>query len=128
MSPMFWKGAGTVLMLVVSNVFMTFAWYGNFKLREMFPSFRNWPLIAVILISWGMAFFEYMIAVPANRLGFHETGGPYSLIQLKVIQETVSLIVFTLIVRAVFQNEPLHWNHLAAFACIIMAVFFSFLK
>lgn len=126
--PMLLRGIGTILMLVISNVFMTFAWYGNFKLRELYPSFRDWPLFAVILLSWGIAFFEYTIVVPANRLGFHETGGPYNLIQLKVIQEAVSLLVFTLIVRTVFQNEPLHWNHLVSFFLIIMAVFFAFLK
>lgn len=125
---MLMRAIGTVLLLVLSNVFMTFAWYGNFKLREMYPSFRDWPLFAVILISWGMAFFEYMIAVPANRIGHHDTGGPYSLMQLKVIQEAVSLIVFTIIVRMVFKGEELHWNHLVSFLCIILAVFFAFLK
>jgi len=128
MNPTLMKGLGTVLLLVLSNVFMTFAWYGNFKLREMYPSFRDWPLFAVILISWGMAFFEYCIAVPANRLGHHDTGGPFNLMQLKVLQEAVSLIVFCLIVRMVFKNEPLLWNHVASFVCIVLAVFFAFLK
>ena len=127
-SPMLLRGIGTILMLIISNVFMTFAWYGSFKLRELYPSFRDWPLIAIILMSWGIAFFEYIIIVPANRIGFHETGGPYNLIQLNVIQEALSLIVFTLIVRLVFNNEPLHWNHFAAFVCIILSVFFAFLK
>lgn len=129
MNSLLLRGIGTVLLLVLSNVFMTFAWYGSFKLRELnWCSFRDWPLICVILISWGMAFFEYMIAVPANRLGHHDMGGPYSLMQLKVIQEAVSLIIFTLIVRTVFKGEALHWNHLVSFVFIILAVFFAFLK
>lgn len=122
------RAIGTILLLVLSNVFMTFAWYGNFKLREMYPSFRDWPLFCVILISWGMAFFEYMIAVPANRLGHMDTGGPYNLIQLKVIQEAVSLIVFTIVVSLVFKGESLHWNHFVSFFLIVLAVFFAFLK
>ena len=123
-----YRGLLTVLMLAVSNVFMTFAWYGNFKLREMYPSVRDWPLIAVILLSWGMAFFEYCVAVPANRIGHHDLGGPFNLMQLKVLQESISLIVFICIVRLVFQSEPLHWNHIISLLCIVLAVFFAFLK
>ena len=114
-------------MLVLSNVFMTFAWYGNFKLREISPSFRDWPLFAVILLSWGIAFIEYCIAIPANRIGHHDTGGPFNLMQLKVIQEAVSLIVFVVIVQLVFKGEPMHWNHLVSLLCIVLAVFFAFL-
>ena len=114
--------------MVISNIFMTFAWYGNFKLREMYPSVRDWPLIAVILLSWGMAFFEYCVAGPANRIGHHDLGGPYNLMQLKVLQESISLIVFICIVRLVFQSEPLHWNHIISLLCIVLAVFFAFLK
>ena len=121
------KAIGTVLLLVLSNIFMTFAWYGHLKLQEMKVSTR-WPLILVILFSWGLAFFEYCAQVPANRLGFTGNGGPFSLMQLKVIQEVVSLIVFTLIVTLLFKGESLHWNHLAAFVCLVLAVFFVFLK
>ena len=121
------RGLITVLMLVCSNVFMTFAWYGNLKLQQM-NVIKDWPLIAIIVLSWGMAFFEYTFMIPANRIGSQITGGPFSLMQLKVIQECVSLLVFTVIVATVFKGEPIRWNHLVAFALIILAVFFAFLK
>lgn len=114
-------------MLVVSNVFMTFAWYGHLKLSEMKIS-TGWPLILVILFSWGIAFFEYCLTVPANRIGFSGNGGPFNLMQLKVIQEAISLTVFTLIVMFVFKGQAIQWNHIAAFGCLILAVFFAFLK
>ena len=106
---------------------MTFAWYGNLKLQQM-NVIKDWPLIAIIVLSWGMAFFEYTFMIPANRIGSQITGGPFSLMQLKVIQECVSLVVFTVIVATVFKGEPIRWNHLVAFALIILAVFFAFLK
>lgn len=121
------RGLLTVLMLICSNVFMTFAWYGNLKLQQM-KLITDWPLIAIILLSWGMALFEYMFMIPANRVGSQITGGPFSLMQLKIIQEGVSLTVFTLIVALVFKGEPIRWNHLVAFGFIILAVFFAFLK
>ena len=121
------KAILTILMLVVSNIFMTFAWYGQFKLQEMKIS-TDWPLILVILSSWGLAFFEYSMMIPANRLGFEGNGGPFNLVQLKVVQEAVSLTVFTLIVLLFFRNQPLHWNHFVSFALIVLAVFFAFLK
>ena len=117
----------TILLLVTSNVFMTFAWYGHLKLQEMKIS-TGWPLILVILFSWGLAFFEYCAQVPANHLGFAGNGGPFNLMQLKVIQEVISLTVFTLIVTLVFKGQPIQWNHLVAFGCLILAVFFVFLK
>ena len=97
------QGFWTILMLVCSNIFMTFAWYGHLKLQEMKIS-TGWPLILVILFSWGIAFFEYCLTVPANRIGF------------------------TIIVHFLFQGQPLQWNHLVAFLCLILAVFFVFLK
>ena len=121
------QGFWTVVMLVFSNIFMTFAWYGHLKLQEMKIS-TGWPLILIILFSWGIAFFEYCLTVPANRIGFAGNGGPYSLVQLKVIQEVVSLTVFTVVVTLLFKGEALHWNHLAAFGCLVLAVFFAFLK
>ena len=117
----------TILLLIGSNVFMTFAWYGHLKLQEMHIS-DGWPLILVILFSWGIAFVEYCLMVPANRIGSNINGGPFSLIQLKVIQEVISLTVFTLIVTLVFKGETLQWNHLVAFVCLILAVFFCFIK
>ena len=121
------QGLWTILLLILSNVFMTFAWYGHFKLQQMNIS-TGWPLFVIILMSWGIAFFEYCILIPANRIGFVENGGPFNLVQLKVIQEVISLTVFTVIISFLFQNQQLHWNHIAAFACIVLAVFFAFLK
>lgn len=106
---------------------MTFAWYGHLKLQETGIS-KNWPLIAVILFSWGIALFEYCCQVPANRIGFIENGGPFNLIQLKVIQEVISLVVFSFMVIIMFKGESIHWNHIAAFACLVAAVYFVFLK
>ena len=121
------KALLTVLLLVTSNIFMTFAWYGHLKLQEMKIS-TGWPLILVILLSWRMAFFEYCAQVPANRIGFNGNGGPFNIMQLKVIQEVISLTVFTVIVTVMFKGEALQWNHFAAFLCLIAAVFFVFLK
>jgi hypothetical protein len=121
------KGLITILLLVISNVFMTFAWYGNLKLQQM-NVIKDWPLLAIIALSWGMAFFEYTFMIPANRIGSQITGGPFSLMQLKVIQEVISLTVFTVIVATVFKGEPIRWNHLVSFALIILAVFFAFMK
>ena len=121
------RGLITVLMLVCSNVFMTFAWYGNLKLQQM-NVIKDWPLIAIIALSWGMAFFEYTFMIPANRIGSQITGGPFSLMQLKIIQECISLFVFTVIVATVFKGEPIRWNHLVSFGFIILAVFFAFMK
>ena len=119
-------GVWTVVLLVISNVLMTFAWYGNLKLQQMNIS-TSWPLFVIILASWGLAFFEYCAMIPANRLGSQINGGPFSLMQLKIIQEAISLVVFTAIVALVFNGEPIRWNHLIAFVFIVFAVFFAFL-
>lgn len=116
----------TLLLLVLSNIFMTLAWYGHLKLQQTGVS-NHWPLLGVIIFSWLIAFVEYCCQVPANRIGFQENGGPFSLMQLKVIQECVSLVVFTIIAGMMFQGESLHWNHFAAFLCIIAAVYFVFM-
>lgn len=121
------KGLISILLLVVSNVFMTFAWYGNLKLEQMNVT-KDWPLIAIILLSWGVALLEYLVMIPANRIGSEVTGGPFSLMQLKIIQECISLTVFTVIVATVFKGEPIRWNHIVSFGCIVLAVFFAFLK
>lgn len=117
----------TILLLIVSNIFMTFAWYGHLKLQEMNIS-TSWPLIGIILFSWGIALFEYACQVPANRIGSQINGGHFTLVQLKVIQEVISLTVFSLIVILFFKGESIQWNHIAAFACLILAVFFVFMK
>ena len=106
---------------------MTLAWYGHLRLNN-YNWFKSLPLIGVIVISWGIAFFEYCLTVPANRIGFSGNGGPFNLLQLKVIQEVISLMVFTIIVFFFFKGQPLQWNHFAAFVCLVLAVFFVFLK
>lgn len=121
------KGLYTVLLLIVSNIFMTFAWYGHLKLQELKIS-SHWPLIAVILFSWVIALAEYSCQVPANRIGFIGNGGPFTLMQLKIIQEVITLMVFTVFSLLMFKGESFHWNHLAAFVCLIAAVYFVFMK
>ncbi len=116
----------TIILLIVSNVFMTLAWYGNLRLQQM-GLIQNWPLYAVILASWGVALFEYFLMIPANRIGFVDNGGPFTLFQLKVIQEVLSLTVFSVIAIFLFQGQRFQWNHLAAFLCLVAAVIFVFL-
>lgn len=118
----------TVALLIVSNIFMTFAWYGHLKLQQLKVITSNTPLIVVILISWGIALAEYCCMVPANRMGFAGNGGTFSLMQLKVIQEVITLTIFTLFTVVFFRGETLHWNHFAAFLCLIAAVYFVFMK
>ena len=117
----------TVGLLVVSNIFMTFAWYGQLKLQQMKVITSATPLITVILLSWGIALFEYCFMVPANRYGFHENGGAFSLLQLKVIQEVISLMIFTVFTILFFRGEALHWNHFLAFCLLIIAVYLVFM-
>lgn len=118
----------TVALLVIANVFMTFAWYGHLKLQQMKVLSSNTPLYAVILLSWGIALVEYCFQVPANRMGFRDNGGAFSLLQLKVIQEAVTLIIFTVFTVLFFKGESLQWNHFAAFGCLIAAVYLVFMK
>lgn len=118
----------TVVLLVIANVFMILAWYGHLKLQEMKILSSNTPLYAVILLSWGIALVEYCFQVPANRIGFEGNGGAFSLMQLKVLQEVITLVVFTVFSVLCFKNEALHWNHFAAFGCLIAAVYFVFMK
>ncbi|MDE6346742.1 MAG: DMT family protein [Muribaculaceae bacterium] len=117
----------TIILLVVSNIFMTFAWYGHLKLGQAGIS-TNWPLILVILFSWGIALLEYMCQVPANRIGFEGNGGPYSLMQLKVMQEVITLVVFVIFCSFAFQGFEIKWNHYLAFALLIGAVYLVFMK
>ena len=116
----------TVGMLVISNIFMTFAWYGHLKLQQTGVS-SNWPLYLVILFSWGIALLEYSFQVPANRIGFVGNGGPCTLMQLKVMQEAITLVIFTVFTVVFFKGESLHWNHFLAFLLLIGAVYFVFL-
>jgi uncharacterized protein (DUF486 family) len=124
------KALYTVGLLVVANIFMTIAWYGHLKFGTAAGAGgrSHFPLIALILISWGVAFFEYCLQVPANRLGFTGAGGPFSLIELKIIQEVISLSVFTVFALVVFRTETFRLNHLISFALLVAAVFFAFKK
>ena len=118
----------TIVLLIISNIFMTFAWYGHLTLQQMKVISSNTPLYGVILLSWGIALAEYCFMIPANRIGFQGNGGAFSLMQLKVIQECITLIIFTVFTVVLFRGEALHWNHFAAFVCLIAAVYFVFMK
>jgi uncharacterized protein (DUF486 family) len=117
----------SIALLVLSNAFMTLAWYGHLKFKEMKWS-ENLPLIVIILISWGIALFEYLLQVPANRIGFKEYGGPFSLLELKVIQEVITLTVFVIFSLVFFRNETFRLNHLIGFVFLVLAVYFIFKK
>ncbi len=119
------KGLLTILLLVVSNSFMTLAWYGHLKFGadKMLP---KWGLFGIIAISWLIAFFEYCFQVPANRIGSDMHGGPFSLIQLKVIQEVITLLIFVAFSAIFFKTESFRMNHLIAFVFLVLAVYFVF--
>lgn len=119
------RGTYSLILLVLSNVFMTWAWYGH--LRGGAHTGGSKPaLFGIILTSWGIAFFEYCLQVPANRLGHADQGGPFSLVQLKVLQEVISIGVFVLFTLLFFRNEPLRWNHAAAAILLVLAVYLVF--
>ena len=118
----------TLVLLIISNSFMTLAWYGNLKLQDMKLISSNTPLFLIILMSWGIALLEYSFLIPANRIGSEINGGPFSLVQLKVIQEVISCLVFGIIVSIFFKGESLQWNHFVAVLFLVLAVYFVFLK
>lgn len=121
------KAVLIIVFLIISNVFMTLAWYGHLKMEEM-GCLKKASLFTIILISWGLAFFEYIFQVPANRFGFVENGGPFNLFQLKILQEVITLVVFTVFAIVAFKNQELKLNHLYAAICLIGAVYFVFKK
>ncbi|WP_254562943.1 DMT family protein [Dyadobacter diqingensis] len=121
------KGILTIGLLIMSNAFMTLAWYGHLKFKEL-AWFSKLGIVSIILISWGIALFEYCFQVPANRLGFDENGGPFSLLQLKVIQEVITLVVFIIFSTLFFKNETFRLNHLIGFIFLVLAVYFIFKK
>lgn len=121
------KGFSSVILLVLANIFMTLAWYGHLKFKD-YAWFQKLGLVGIILLSWGIAFFEYCLQVPANKMGYTGNGGPFSIIQLKVIQEVITLAVFAIFTLVVFKNESFRWNHLVSFVCIVLAVYFMFKK
>lgn len=117
----------TILLLALSNTFMTFAWYGHLKFKEM-KGFANLSLVSIVMISWGIALFEYFCQVPANRIGFRGNGGPFSLVELKVIQEVITLVIFMVFSLLFFKTETIRTNHLIGFGFLILAVYFIFKK
>ena len=121
------KSFYTIILLILSNTFMTFAWYGHLKFKEL-KWFENLGLISIVMISWGIALFEYFFQVPANRIGFKENGGPFSLVELKVLQEVITLIVFMVFTLLFFKNETIKLNHIIGFGFLILAVYFIFKK
>jgi len=104
----------TIVLLTISNIFMNLAWYGHLR-------FKNQPLWIVILVSWGIAFFEYLFQVPANRVGSNE----WTLPQLKVLQECITLTVFTLVAFVLFRS-PVRWNYIVSYTLITGAAYFAF--
>jgi len=121
------KSLYTIGLLALSNTFMTFAWYGHLKLQQN-GTISNMPLYGVVLLSWFIALAEYAFQVPANRIGFVGNGGTFTLMQLKVIQEVITLTVFVMFSSLAFNTGSLQWNHFAAFLCLVLAVYFVFMK
>ncbi len=119
------KSLYTVILLSISNVFMTLAWYGHLRFKEMELS-KGIGLFAIIFISWGIALFEYMFQVPANRIGYKENGGPFTLLQLKIIQEALSITIFMIFTLFFFKSEKIAWNHILGFLLLMLAVYFFF--
>lgn len=111
----------TILLLIASNTFMTIAWYGHLK-------FKNLGMLTAVLISWGIALIEYSLMIPANKIGSSVTGGPFNMWQLKLIQEVISISIFVIFTLLVFKTETLKWNHFVGFLFLIAAVFFFFKK
>jgi uncharacterized protein (DUF486 family) len=121
------KATTTIVLLIISNVFMTFAWYGHLRFKDV-KWIEFMGIFGIILLSWGIAFFEYLCQVPANRIGFKGNGGPFSLVQLKVLQEAITLTVFMLFSLIFFKQEAMRWNHMLGFALLLLAVYFIFKK
>ncbi len=121
------KAFFTIGLLVISNTFMTLAWYGHLKFSQ-WNWFSKLSLVSIVIISWGIALFEYIFQVPANRIGFKENGGPFSLVELKVIQEVITLTIFVVFNVIAFKNQELKLNHFIAFILIVLAVYFVFKK
>ncbi|NCT09000.1 MAG: DMT family protein [Flavobacteriia bacterium] len=121
------RGFLTIALLILSNSFMTIAWYGHLKFAE-WKWFQKLGLVTIVLISWGIALFEYMFQVPANRIGYIKNGGLFSLLQLKVIQEVITLVVFAIFTMLFFKTETFKINHLISFGFLILAVYFMFKK
>ena len=121
------KALYTIGLLIISNIFMTFAWYGHLKFKE-FSWFSQLTLPVIIIISWSIALFEYSFQVPANKIGYIGNGGPFNLWQLKVLQEVITLTVFSIFTLLFFKTETFRMNHLIGFILLVLAVYFIFKK
>ncbi len=119
------RGLLTIILLIISNSFMCFAWYGQLKYKTA-NAINGWGIVVFILISWAIALLEYCFLVPANRIGFNEMGGPFNLVQLKIIQEVISISVFAIFTIVFFKTQTFNYNHLISFILIIAAVYFMF--
>lgn len=121
------RGLLSILLLIVSNFFMTFAWYGHLQFKK-WNLLQQSGLLSIILVSWFIAFFEYLFMIPGNRIGHESNGGPFNLFQLKLLQEAITLVVFSLCAIFIFKTDALRWNYLVGFLLILLAVFFVFKK
>jgi uncharacterized protein len=121
------RGLSTILLLMASNTFMTFAWYGHLRFKEL-AVLKDKGIFITVLLSWGIAFFEYLLMVPANKFGSSINGGPFNLWQLKLIQEGISISVFVIFTLVFFKTEELRWNHVVGFLFLFISVFFFFKK
>ena len=121
------RALSTILLLMASNTFMTIAWYGHLRYKDI-SFLKNAGLFATILISWGIALLEYSLMVPANKLGSATDGGPFNMWQLKLIQEVISISIFVIFTLVFFKTEQLRWNHLVGFVFLLGAVYFFFKK
>ncbi len=124
---MFLRGLTSILFLIISIFSMTFAWYGHLQLKK-WGLFQTTGLISLILISWAIALAEYSFQVPGNRIGYNENGGPFNLFQLKILQEVITIIVFSICAIFIFKTDKLQWNYLVGFVFLFLAVFFIFKK
>jgi len=121
------KSISTILLLIASNTFMTIAWYGHLRYKDI-ALLKNAGLITTIFISWGIAFLEYCLMVPANKIGAGINGGPFNMWQLKLIQEVISISIFVIFTLIVFKTETFKWNHALGFMLLLAAVYFFFKK
>lgn len=117
----------TILLLIASNTFMTIAWYGHLKFKDI-SFLKNVGLVGSVLISWLIALIEYSLMVPANKLGSNVNGGPFNMWQLKIIQEVISVSVFVIFTLIFFKHESFRWNHIIGFALLIASLYFFFKK
>jgi uncharacterized protein (DUF486 family) len=121
------RGLATIILLMASNTFMTLAWYGHLRFKD-FSFLKGAGLFTTILISWGIAFFEYMLMVPANKFGSSINGGPFNMWQLKLIQEAISISIFIIFTLVFFKTEELKWNHIVGFFFLFISAYFFFKK